>query len=174
MMKTKTRTLPFVIGVATAYGFAVTLLVFALRLGILPVQADAAQSRLEASLLGSALHASVARHAPTGGNPQPSPETDSIMGATIYRQMCSRCHGLTDRLDNTYGQSFYPPAPNLAVSGTTFSEGEIFWIVKHGIRNTAMPAWGSLLTDEEIWRVAGVVRKLNSTRNSESALQTGF
>ena len=168
------RTLPFIIGAATAYGLAVVFLVFALRLGVLPVQADAVPSRLEASLLGSALHASVARHAPTGGNLQPSPETDSIMGATIYRQLCSRCHGLTGRSDNTYGKSFYPPAPNLAVSGTTFSEGEIFWIVKHGIRNTAMPAWGSLLTDEEIWRVAGVVRKFDSTRESESAQHTGF
>lgn len=87
----KTRTLPFMIGAATAYGFAVMLLIFAVRLGILPVQADASASRLEASLLRSALQASVARHAPTGGNPQPSPETDSIMGATTYRQLCSRC-----------------------------------------------------------------------------------
>ena len=170
----KTRILAFIIGAATAYGFAGILLVFAVRLGILPVQADAAQSRLEASLLRSALHASVARRAPTGGNPQPSPETDAIGGATIYRQLCSRCHGLTDRWDNTYGKSFYPPAPNFVLSGTTFSEGEIFWIVKHGIRNTAMLAWGSLLTDEEIWRVAGVVRKFNSTRDSGSPLQTGF
>ena len=167
----KARTLTFIIGAATAYGFAAILLIFAVRLGILPVQADAAPGRLEASLLRSALHASVARHAPTGGNPQPSPKTDSIMGATIYRQLCSRCHGLTDRSDNTYGKSFYPPAPNLALSGTTFSDGEIFWIVKHGIRNTAMPAWGSLLTDEEIWRVAAVVREFDSTRESESALQ---
>ena len=166
----KTRTLPFIIGALTAYGFALILLIFAVRIGILPVQADAAPSRLEASLLGSALHASVARHAPTSGNPQPSPKTDSIMGATIYRQSCSRCHGLTDRSDNTYGKSFYPPAPNFALSGTTFSEGEIFWIVKHGIRNTAMPAWGSLLTDEEIWRVAGVVRNFTSTRESGSAM----
>lgn len=166
----KTRTLPFIIGAATAYGFAVILLIIAVRLGILPVQADASPSRLEASLLGSALHASVARHAPTGGNPQPSPETDSIMGVTTYRQLCSRCHGPTDQSDNIYGKSFYPPAPNFALTGTTFSEGEIFWIVKHGIRNTAMPAWGSLLSDEEIWRVAGVVRKFNSTHESEPAL----
>jgi mono/diheme cytochrome c family protein len=170
----KTRTLPFIIGAATAYGFAVMLLIFAARLGFLPVQADASPSRLEAGLLHSALHASVARHAPTGGNPQPSPETDSIMGATIYRQLCSRCHGLTDRSDNIYGKSFYPPAPNFALAGTTFSEGEIFWIVKHGIRNTAMPAWGNLLSDEEIWRVAGVVRKFNSIRERQSALPTGF
>jgi mono/diheme cytochrome c family protein len=168
----KGRALTFMIGAATAYGVAGILLIFVLRLGVLPVQADGAPSQLEAGLLQAALHASVARHAPTGGNPQPSPKTDPIMGETIYRQLCSRCHGLTERSDNTYGKSFYPPAPNLLLRGTTFSEGEIFWIVKHGIRNTAMPAWGSLLTDEEIWRVAGVVRKFNSTRELESAIRT--
>jgi mono/diheme cytochrome c family protein len=167
MMKIRTRL--FIAGAATAYGFAFILLLFVVRLGALPVQADATPSGLETSLLRSALHASVARHAPGGGNPRPSPETDRIMGATLYRQLCSRCHGLTERSDSTYGKSFYPPAPNLPLSGTTFSEGEIFWIVKHGIRNTAMPAWGSLLTDEEIWRVAGIVREFRSMQGSESA-----
>jgi cytochrome c553 len=165
----KIRTSLFFAGAATAYGFAFILLLFIVRLGVLPVQADATPSGLETSLLRSALHASVERHAPGGGNPRPSPETDRIMGATLYRQLCSRCHGLTERSVNTYGKSFYPPAPNLPLIGTTFSEGEIFWIVKHGIRNTAMPAWGSLLTDEEIWRVAGIVREFRPTQGSESA-----
>ena len=164
------RTRLFIAGAATAYGIAFVLLLFVVRLGVLSLQADATPIVLETSLLRSALHASVARHAPGGGNPRPSPETDRIMGATLYRQLCSRCHGLTERSGNTYGDSFYPPAPNLPLSGTTFSEGEIFWIVKHGIRNTAMPAWGGLLTDEEIWRVAGVVRNFNSTRESGSAM----
>jgi len=53
----------FVLGAITAYGFAALVLVSFAKLGVLPVQADVAPSRLEASLLGSALHASVARHA---------------------------------------------------------------------------------------------------------------
>ena len=163
------RAVPFFTGAAAAYGLGFALLLFAARLGISPVQADAAPSRLETNILHSALRASVARHAPTDGNPLPLPQTDRIMGATLYRQLCSRCHGLTARSDNTYGKSFYPPAPNLLLSGTTFSEGEIFWIVKHGIRNTAMPAWSNLLTDEEIWRVAGVVREFTSTHGSDPA-----
>jgi mono/diheme cytochrome c family protein len=161
------RVVPFILGAATPCGFAVILLFLAIRLGVLPVQADGTPSRIEASLLQSALHASVARHAPTGGDPQPSPQTDPIMGGTLYRQLCSRCHGLTERSDNTYGKSFYPPAPNLALNGTTFKEGEIFWIVKHGIRNTAMPAWGNLLSDKEIWSVVSVIRNFNNFREDQ-------
>jgi len=161
------KIVPFIIGTVTAYGLQAILLAFATGLGILPVQADVTPSSLEASLLRSALHSSVARHAPRGGNPQPSPETDSIAGGAIYRQLCSRCHGLTEQSDNTYGKSFYPPAPHLPLSGTTFTEAEVFWIVKHGIRNTGMPAWSNLLSDEDIWRVAGVVRKFNSSREDQ-------
>ncbi len=77
----------FVLGAITAYGFAALVLVSFATLGILPVQADVAPSRLEASLLGSALRASVARHAPSGGNPIPASDENLIAGAKLYRQM---------------------------------------------------------------------------------------
>jgi mono/diheme cytochrome c family protein len=70
-----------------------------------------------------------------------------------------------------YGKSFYPPAPHLPLHGTTFTEREVFWIVKHGIRNTAMPAWGNLMSDDDIWRVAGVVRKFNNSREDQERRQ---
>jgi len=70
----------FVLGAITAYGFAVLVLVSFAKLGILPVQADVAPSRLEASLLGSVLRASVARHAPSGGNPMPASDENLIAG----------------------------------------------------------------------------------------------
>ena len=155
---------PFIIGALTACVFPAVLLAIAAGLGIVPVQADVAPSSLETGLFGSALHASVARHAPKGGAPHASADTDTTEGAATYRQLCSRCHGLTEQSDNTYGKSFYPPAPHLPLQGTTFTEGEVFWIVKHGIRNTAMPAWSNLLSDEDIWKVAGVVRNFNRSR----------
>jgi mono/diheme cytochrome c family protein len=156
----------FVLGAITAYGFAVIVLVSSAKLGVLPVQADVAPSRLEASLLGSALHASVARHAPLGGNPVTASEDNLIAGAKLYRQMCSRCHGASKQSDSSYGQSFYPPAPNLALNRMSYTDSEMFWIVKHGIRNTAMPAWGNLLSDDEIWQAVTLIRKFDSLPDS--------
>jgi mono/diheme cytochrome c family protein len=153
---------PFVLGAIAAYGFAALVLVSSAKLGVLPVQADVAPSRLEASLLGAALHAAVARHAPNGGNPMPASEENLIAGATVYREMCSRCHGGSKQSDNSYGRSFYPPAPPLPLTRTSYTDSEMFWIVKHGIRNTAMPAWGNLLSDEEIWQVVILLRKFDS------------
>src|SRR2546425_3668791 len=156
----------FVLGAITAYGFAALVLVSSAKLGVLPVQADVAPSRLEASLLGSALRASVARHAPSGGNPMPASEENLIAGAKLYRQMCSRCHGASRESDNSYGRSFYPPAPQLPLNRMSYTDSEMFWIVKHGIRNTAMLAWGNLLSDDEIWQVVTLIRKFDSLPDS--------
>jgi mono/diheme cytochrome c family protein len=154
------------LGALAAYVFAALVLVSFAKLGVLPVQADVTPSPLEATLLGSALHASVARHAPKGGNPMSASEDTLVAGAKLYRQMCSRCHGLSRESDNTYGRSFYPPAPHFALSRTSYTDTEMFWIIKHGIRNTAMLAWGNLLSDEEIWQVVTLLREFNSLPDS--------
>jgi mono/diheme cytochrome c family protein len=39
-----------------------------------------------------------------------------------------------------------------------YTEAQLFWIIKHGIRNTGMPAWGELLTDDSIWQLAGLLK----------------
>ena len=149
----------FALGAISAYGFAALVLILSAKLGVLPVQADVAPSRLEAALLGSALRASVAHHASSSGNPIVPSGEQLVAGANLYRQMCSRCHGSSSESDNLYGRSFYPPAPNLLRTPPSYADNEMFWIVKHGIRNTAMPAWGNLLSDEDIWQVVTFVQK---------------
>jgi mono/diheme cytochrome c family protein len=37
-----------------------------------------------------------------------------------------------------------------------------FWVIKHGIKMSAMPAWGKTLNDAQIWDVVAFVRKLPS------------
>ena len=96
-----------------------------------------------------------------------------MQGAKLYRQMCARCHGVSSKSDNSYGRSFYPPAPLLPLRKTSYSDTEMFWIVKHGIRNTAMPAWGNLLADDEIWRVVTLIEKFDSLPDSAAAELVG-
>jgi hypothetical protein len=59
----------FVLGAIAAYVFGALALLSAAKLGVLPVQADVVPGKLEARLLGFALHAAVARHAPAGAIP---------------------------------------------------------------------------------------------------------
>jgi hypothetical protein len=39
-------------------------------------------------------------------------------------------------------------------------DGALFWIVKHGLRMTPMPAFGPTHTDEEIWKIVAFIRHL--------------
>jgi mono/diheme cytochrome c family protein len=151
----------FIFGAMSAYGFALFALLCCARLGVLPVRADVPPSRLEARLFGAALHAAVSQDATHRENPVPPSNENLLAGAKLYRQMCSRCHGLLDDTETVLGRSFYPPAPSLSTSRTRYTDSETFWIVKHGIRNTGMPAWGNLLSDDDIWHVVALLRNFD-------------
>lgn len=148
-------------GVAViALAGAATLLV--MKLGLIAVNADQSPPAWEARLLGMAVHASVARHAQAPANPIPPTEENLLAGAEIYTQMCARCHGQANSSRSALGSSFYPPAPSLPGRPARYTEAELFWIVKHGIRNTSMPAWGSLLSDQDIWQVVAFVKRIDA------------
>jgi mono/diheme cytochrome c family protein len=134
--------------------------------GAAPVNADRPPSALETRLFGMALRAAVARNAASESEPPPPSEDDLTAGAEIYTEMCARCHGDSAGGANTLGASFYPPAPRLTGKPSTYGERELFWIIKHGIRNTAMPAWGSLLSDEDIHNVAAAVTRFDGPPTS--------
>jgi mono/diheme cytochrome c family protein len=56
-------------------------------------------------------------------------------------------------------QGLYPPAPELS-RGLAHSPGEVFWIIKHGVKLSAMPAWGRTHSDTLIWDMVAFVQKL--------------
>jgi mono/diheme cytochrome c family protein len=57
-------------------------------------------------------------------------------------------------------QATTPPAPDLAVTARTWSDPQLFWIVKHGVKFTPMPAWPAQDRDDEVRRMAAFVRRL--------------
>lgn len=128
------------------------------KLGLMPVSADGNHSRLEARVMPSVLHAAIAKQAPLQTNPVSLSEDNLKSGATTYKAMCARCHSTPQGNPSVYGQSFYPPAPQLSGGMSTYTESQLFWIIKHGIRNTGMPAWGSMLSDEEIWQIVNLLK----------------
>jgi mono/diheme cytochrome c family protein len=58
-------------------------------------------------------------------------------------------------------QGLYPQAPDLA-GKLEHTPAQQFWIVKHGIKMTAMPAWGRTHSDELIWDLVAFIRTLPS------------
>ena len=69
-------------------------------------------------------------------------------GAGQYADMCSGCHLAPGMKRTEISQGLYPRAPELRRK-TTLTPAEQFWVVKHGIKMTGMPAWG-VTHDEDL------------------------
>ena len=80
-------------------------------------------------------------------------------GAGLYTDMCSGCHLAPGMEKTEISQGLYPPAPELS-KGLDHSPAQEFWMIKHGIKLTAMPAWGRTHSDELMWDMVAFVRKL--------------
>lgn len=78
-------------------------------------------------------------------------------GKAIYegKGTCFNCHGMSGK-GNGPGAANLNPPPRVFTSHGFWkhrTEGEIFWVVKHGSPGTAMIPFGGLLSDEDIWTV---------------------
>jgi mono/diheme cytochrome c family protein len=82
-----------------------------------------------------------------------------IIGVEHYAAHCAICHGAPGVPKGDIGRGLYPPPPDLGQAAEVYNPAELFWIVKHGIKMTGMPAWSDH-SDEEIWATVGFLRKL--------------
>jgi mono/diheme cytochrome c family protein len=83
------------------------------------------------------------------------------VGRAAYTGSCGVCHGANGDGRGTFGPSTYPDATNLlsdAAKGK--SDAQLFWIVKNGLGFTAMPEFGSVYTDDQIWATVAYIRAL--------------
>ena len=82
-------------------------------------------------------------------------------GAGNYDAMCAKCH-LAPGMDPTeLSAGLAPTPPNLAKHAQE-DAAEAFWVIKHGIKATGMPAWGKHMRDPYIWDLVAFLRKLPS------------
>jgi mono/diheme cytochrome c family protein len=82
-------------------------------------------------------------------------------GAGYYAAHCPVCH-LAPGVDKDKAEvrrGMYPHPPNLSQEGVN-DPRSAFWIVKHGIKMSAMPSWSKTLDDEDIWDVVAFLRKV--------------
>jgi mono/diheme cytochrome c family protein len=80
-------------------------------------------------------------------------------GASDYDEMCTGCHLAPGLGENEMRPGLNPKPPFLA-RGAPGDPKEQFWIIKHGIEMTAMPAWGQTHSDEEIWNIVAFLQHL--------------
>lgn len=148
-------------------GSIVTLAVLAiagfvyLRLGFAEVRGDIPASSFESNLMRMAVHASVRRNAPEVTNPIAPSGENLIAGGKMYLGQCSGCHG-TPGNERHEPDALNPPAPQFPSVGTEYSEAQIFWVAKHGIRHSGMFANGVWEGDDKLWTLAGYIKRIKN------------
>ena len=80
-------------------------------------------------------------------------------GAEHYVAMCTGCHLAPGMAENEMRPGMNPKPPMLARVPAE-EPAEQFWIVKHGIEMTGMPAWGVTHSDAEIWNIVAFLQRL--------------
>jgi predicted CXXCH cytochrome family protein len=113
---------------------------------------------LETSVATWLLHHSVPASDGRRVNPLSSDAANIATGADIFRQKCESCHAYDGGGRTEIGAGTYPRPPVLKSLVATLSDGEIFYHIRNGIRNTAMPAWN--LPDRQVWQLVSYVRHL--------------
>ncbi len=111
------------------------------------------------------------RRASRGEIPPPPKDMKASLaeGDKLFGTDCSECHGNSGRKPTDAGRWMYPRAADLGSDDVQkYSDRELFWIVKNGIRLSGMPAFGRVESDENIWDLVHFVRTLPGSASQQS------
>jgi mono/diheme cytochrome c family protein len=80
-----------------------------------------------------------------------------------FADHCASCHANDGSGTTALGKGLFPPAPDMRAAATqSLGDGELFYVIEHGIRFTGMPAWGTGGTAGEnaSWHLVNFIRHL--------------
>jgi mono/diheme cytochrome c family protein len=145
-----------------AISFALTLItatVFVFS-GLHDVSATAPHWRITHWILETARVRSIEAHAAGIAVPPGLDDPARILiGTEHFAAHCAVCHGAPGVPKGDIARGLYPQPPDLAAAANRYSDAELFWIVKHGIKMSGMPAWSDH-SDEELWATVAFLKKL--------------
>lgn len=104
---------------------------------------------------------SIRKHAKSEEPPPDLKSPENVMsGFKLFDKHCIVCHGAPGIESEAFAEGLYPTAPALAKEIDEWTIKELFWITKHGIKMTGMPAFGDIMQDEAIWKITAFLDTL--------------
>jgi mono/diheme cytochrome c family protein len=143
---------------ATLVAFAIGAVVF-VGSGIYNIGADDHHTKIVLAVIEQLRERSIAVHARAIHPPDLEDPARIEAGAEHYAALCVGCHRAPGVTKSDIRAGLYPHPPNLAQEDTRDAQ-RAFWTVKHGIKMSAMPAWGKSLDDAVIWDLVAFVRQM--------------
>lgn len=130
--------------------------------GIYNIGADDHHTKIVLALIEALRERSISVRAASINVPPMLGEPSRIgAGAQHYAMLCAGCHLAPGVTKSNIRAGLYPHPPNLAQE-TARDPQRAFWTIKHGIKMSAMPAWGISLDDAALWDIVAFVEKMPS------------
>lgn len=129
--------------------------------GLYDMAADRPPGLFENWVLGTLKERAIARRADGITPPALGDASQVRSGCRLYEAQCSVCHGAPGRLPEDLALGLYPVPPALDIPRVQDrGDGQLYWIVKNGLKLTGMPAFGALNGDDELWSMVACLRRL--------------
>jgi mono/diheme cytochrome c family protein len=93
-------------------------------------------------------------------------QTRIVAGTSHFSDHCVVCHAGPGVEADDMAEGMYPKPPALADAAKQYTPGELFWILKNGIKMTAMPSWGDH-SDDDLWNTVAFIEKLPGMTHEE-------
>ena len=123
-------------------------------------------------LLSNTMDRSVERHAREIVVTVEGDSSQLRAGFDHYSEMCVECHSSPGAQPTEIARGLNPKPPNLTKLSDEWSDAQLFWIVKNGVKMSGMPASGPTHSDEEIWNIVRAVKKLPGMSAQEYEMMT--
>jgi mono/diheme cytochrome c family protein len=90
-------------------------------------------------------------------------------GARAFSERgCANCHGAPGVNWQKFSEGLNPDPPDLKDIAHEREPAQLFWVVKNGLKMTAMPSFGAIGADDrEIWSIVAFVRKLPNVSEAD-------
>jgi mono/diheme cytochrome c family protein len=111
-------------------------------------------------LLQTTMRRSVERRAAEVRVPPLADVAMAARGRTLYAEHCVPCHGAPGVAPAPFALGMTPAAANLTHTSRVWRPAELYWVVKHGIKMSAMPAWEFRLPDSDLWAIVAFLQRL--------------
>jgi mono/diheme cytochrome c family protein len=95
-------------------------------------------------------------------NPLPATQENIDSGRENFSHYCMVCHGLDGQNTGVpFASKMSPPVPLLTLPAVQkYTDGQLKWVIDHGIFPSGMPASEGILNEDEIWQIVHYLRHL--------------
>ncbi|HTS53003.1 MAG TPA: cytochrome c [Burkholderiales bacterium] len=138
---------------------AIALAALAVYSGVVDVAADVPHSALVYALIEGVKDRSIAVRTKDIRVPPLDDIKLIAEGAKHYDAMCVDCHLAPGVKQSDLRDGLYPQPPNLTEK-INLGPAEMFWVVKHGVKMSAMPAWGKTHDEQSLWGIVAFLQRL--------------